>query len=629
MINFIEEEQLSINEKDRIKILASQMARLGLDNDITLKTLTQLEENKYKRNQSNNSIDMFTPTPTPTPSHSTFNRNNNKRYSINSSEQKDFFTTTAGQIEEKEEKEEEEEFEPGIVTRHKRSRSTSKNSKLFRLTKSPEKKEINTKTEKSITGNLSTNDIPQKTTLSPIKYPNNYSQNDISDNQSLIEGMEILFIKPGETETFYSDDNDELSYHSTGLANIKVHKRPEKLSLYEREKKHMEYKERLLSAKREKQVKEITKELKPNPEINKNKFSQLYGDVLNNNKDSIALYQRAGQIHSQKLMQINLYNQKKKVEEKLKEEQEEREKKMNCKIFNQNNWDNFVEKQMQWKQYIEYKKQAAEFIKNENEKQSCYDKPKINDKSKKMNISSQTNSNNNNNVYDRLYIDKEEHDKRQKLREINSLPSFQPKINRQFKRDTNNSSSLIYNSSNKFFQDNNSLENHTRINSNITNKNNYNTNELSKTCEYESIKQDNYDKSSLNNSLVKRNLLEKEFTTDEQKPEIVTCLGLDEMFAQQQNQQSEKLCNNNLNNQNNIEVNNENDSDDDLYNEDDYYKDKQTGNFNNNNNEDINEPIDFNSLYKINVRNTTPGREIEDKVIPSQEHAKKIFNISK
>ena len=48
MINFIEEEQLSINEKDRIKILASQMARLGLDNDITLKTLTQLEENKYK-----------------------------------------------------------------------------------------------------------------------------------------------------------------------------------------------------------------------------------------------------------------------------------------------------------------------------------------------------------------------------------------------------------------------------------------------------------------------------------------------------------------------------------------------------------------------------------------------------
>ena len=108
MINFIEDEQLSTNEKDRIKILASQMARLGLDNDMTLKTLTQLEENKYKRNQSNNSIDMFTPTPTPTPSHSTFNRNNNKRYSINSSEQKDFFTTTAGQIEEKEEKEDEE-----------------------------------------------------------------------------------------------------------------------------------------------------------------------------------------------------------------------------------------------------------------------------------------------------------------------------------------------------------------------------------------------------------------------------------------------------------------------------------------------------------------------------------------
>jgi hypothetical protein len=36
------------------------------------------------------------------------------------------------------------------------------------------------------------------------------------------------------------------------------------------------------------------------------------------------------------------------------------------------------------------------------------------------------------------------------------------------------------------------------------------------------------------------------------------------MFAQQQNQQSEKLCNNNLNNQNNIEVNNENDSDDEI-----------------------------------------------------------------
>ena len=385
---------------------------LGIDNEINFKTLTHFED-KNKKNQSTNSIEALTPTPTP--SQSTFNRNNNKRYSINSSEQKDFFTTTAGQIEEKEEKEEEEEeFEPGIVTRHKRSRSTSKNSKLFRLTKSPEKKETNNKSEKSITGMLSTNDVPQKSTLSPIKFTSTYSHNDISDNQSLIEGMEILFIKPGESEVFDSDISDELSYHSTGLANIKVHKRPGKLSIYEREKKHLEYKERLLSAKREKQVQEIKKELKFVPQINKNKFSQIYGDISETNKDYVSLHQRAGQIHAQKLMQINLYEQKKKEEEQLKEEQELRDKKMKLKIFDQNNWDNFVEKQMKWKKDVEYKKHTAKLIKNEKEKQNYYDKPKINDKSRSMNKSSQKNINNNN-VYDRLYIDKEEHDKRQKL----------------------------------------------------------------------------------------------------------------------------------------------------------------------------------------------------------------------
>ena len=76
-----------------------------------------------------------------------------------------------------------------------------------------------------------------------------------------------------------------MSYHSTGLDNIKVHKRPEKLSLYEREKKHMEYKERLLSAKREKQVKEYVNSLSAK-EVRKELIERMmdeYDESVNRN----------------------------------------------------------------------------------------------------------------------------------------------------------------------------------------------------------------------------------------------------------------------------------------------------------------------------------------------------------
>ena len=233
----------------------------------------------------------------------------------------------------------------------------------------------------------------------------------------------VEIIDPKFLKKFDDDSSDDINI------NIDINKKSKKsksnkLTIYEREIKNLKRKNEKIEKKKNKIINDELRQLQPFPIID-----PISEEIIKNNEIYIPIDKRAAKIHSMKISQRILNEANNKIR-KMKQENEEISKYQNSKVFDQDEWDDFIERQYQWKDEIEYKKKAAEIFRNDMNKKYLF-KPKINNRSKSI-IKDKQSINNSciDEVYERLFNDYEEHKERQKLRNEESLPSFKPKISK-------------------------------------------------------------------------------------------------------------------------------------------------------------------------------------------------------
>ena len=149
-------------------------------------------------------------------------------------------------------------------------------------------------------------------------------------------------------------------------------------------------------------------------------------DLVIKKGEYIPIENRAAQIHSQHLTQIILNEELNKMKKEAQEE-----KQMNEKIYKKYEpkaWNEFVEKCFQWKEEIYERRKEAENYRNKLDQKINY-QPKINENSKKIMKKINKGNTSVDDVFTRLYNDYEEHKERQKDLEDKNLPIFSPKIN--------------------------------------------------------------------------------------------------------------------------------------------------------------------------------------------------------
>ena len=122
----------------------------------------------------------------------------------------------------------------------------------------------------------------------------------------------------------------------------------------------MKKKEKFLNAKRVKLIQAREEELQDAPEVNELP-RYLYKSKAN--VDYVSLYERAGQIHAQKLTEIALNEERKKRQKEMEDRESELDRhRKDKKKFNQTNWEKFIEKQIKWKNDVIYKRNCLKSI---------------------------------------------------------------------------------------------------------------------------------------------------------------------------------------------------------------------------------------------------------------------------
>ena len=261
-----------------------------------------------------------------------------------------------------------------------------------------------------------------------------------------MDNYEILYINPSQItpkeKEELSTKNDEDKINNNKNLDINIGK-----YLFEKGKKMINYRNKKIN-----KVKEIRESKTKNffdikNYVKKNeKNTYTKNNFTENEKDNtyIPLHYKAGELHRFHLTKIEL-NQKNNFIKKELEEQKEMKKNVNKQKLNKNIWNNFLDRENQWKQNnINIRKESLK-KKEKKEKDKIYDRPKINKDSiiileqKNKYNKLKTNTNNKNysnyissnkysNIYTKLYKDKEIYDKKLKQRIYNSLPTFTPKI---------------------------------------------------------------------------------------------------------------------------------------------------------------------------------------------------------
>ena len=190
----------------------------------------------------------------------------------------------------------------------------------------------------------------------------------------------------------------------------------------------------------------VTKKKKKSPKKRKVKFSS---------EKYIPLQNKASELYRYHLTQIEINQRNKILKEKKKEDEEinigkKNEKKLK-KNFNSKSWNNFLQKEKEWKKNNISNRE--ELFKNKyNDKKILYDRPKINKKSiiilgqkkEKNKYNFNFNINNNVNIFNKrynkeddihtkLFEDKERYDNKLKFRIQSSMPTFSPHLNRNNK----------------------------------------------------------------------------------------------------------------------------------------------------------------------------------------------------
>ena len=293
----------------------------------------------------------------------------------------------------------------------------------------------------------------------------------------------------------------------------------------------------------------VTKKKKKSPKKRKVKFSS---------EKYIPLQNKASELYRYHLTQIEINQRNKILKEKKKEDEEinlgkKNEKKLK-KNFNSKSWNNFLQKEKEWKKNNISNRE--ELFKNKyNDKKILYDRPKINknsiiilgQKKEKNKYNFNFNKNNNVNIFNKrynkaddihtkLFEDKERYDNKLKFRIQSSMPTFSPHLNR------NNKIKFIKNLTDKNISRNN--KNKSKISFDNKN-NNYNLKKKNMTLNdncftpklISSIKTKQVKKSKINN---KKNNYNDIKTNNDNKKMLVYELNIDNPNYNNKNNRNKK-----------------------------------------------------------------------------------------
>ena len=466
------------------------------------------------------------------------------------------------------------------------------------------------KTDYSINDNI--------TTVTPISTIKENNDNIINTNQIFItkennedENNKIQYIEPEieeNEEDEFLDTNISCDANITNNLKSISHKRK---NIYDREMKHLNYKNKLLDAKRQKLIQEEINLMKESPGLN-----PISDIIIQKKGNYIPLFERACQIHNQHLTKILLNEEKNK--KKIFEYENELLKSKHNKKYNKEDWETFIENQLKWKDDILYKRKVAK-IYQDNKNEEIYDFiPKINNNSQK--IIKRLNKENDyfeKDIFERLYNDKNEHEERQKMRDLLSVPSFQPNINKYkqkknkgFNKCNNNKKIIIQEAGRRNqiekekrflmmklnqFNNNNYYNQYLNIN-NYVNKNLQNEipiQIINKNEKSFSVTPDNTERidnlinqkneNKINSVTSEEEIIENENDKENNKLEYIDkeCNGTPDIFKNQELlEKLIKIENNKNNNENDLE----------------------------------------NNLYKLNIQNSTSIGGISDIIIPSNDY---------
>ena len=650
------------NGFDKLKILADQMARLGLNyqnleniteeninssskNNIIDNTNQSIEINsnsfKVKKNSSKKEIskdNIEEINLNDYPKNDLYNENNiesdeNKKLndsikSIDMKEKENFSKINEENNESKnysnEENEDlniENEEIPKLNNINEENKTTIPTNKYFINEENQKINKITNKIKNQENLNTIKTDYSNEniTTITPISTIKENNDNIINTNQVFInkennedDNNKIQYIALENEEDELFDTN--ITYYPSLTNNLKSISNKRK-NIYEREMKHLKYKNKLLDAKRQKLIQEEYNLMKESPGLNS--ISDL---IIQKKGKYIPLFERACQIHNQHLTNIILNQEKKK--KKIFENENELLRSNNNKKYNKEEWENFIENQLKWKDDILNKRKIAK-IEQDNKIEEIFDfKPTLNINTQKI-IKKLKKENDyfEKDIFERLYNDKDEHEERQKIRDLLSIPSFQPKINKY--KQKKNKSFYKCNSNKKI------IIQETERRNQIENKNEYLKMKLNQF--YNNQNDNNYNQYLDNNNYYENNNLENEneipiqIINKNEKSFSVTPDNT-ERIDNLKNERNENKINSVTSEEEIIENDNENNNSEHIdkicIGTSDMFKNQELleklmeiENIKNNN---LNDPE--NNLYKLNIQNSTSFGVNNNVIIPSYDY---------
>ena len=257
--------------------------------------------------------------------------------------------------------------------------------------------------------NNNQNDNSNKNPIEPESLSN---ENPDMLNEELIE---IENINPEDLKDMSDDSINPFIFEKNFVKKSRQH------DIYERSMIYLKKRKTKLKKKQEFYLNQETKDLKKKPGMNERSIILSQGEY-------IPIENRAAKLHSKRLTQIILNEEVNKLKQREKEEKEMSEK-INTRNYSPREWNEFVERCFKWKKELLYKRKAEE-IKNNIQDIKINYKPRINENSKKIMRKIMNKGNTSvDDVFTRLYNDYEEHKERQQDLENKNKPSFNPIVN--------------------------------------------------------------------------------------------------------------------------------------------------------------------------------------------------------
>ena len=267
----------------------------------------------------------------------------------------------------------------------------------------------------------------------PSQIGNNYSNDDFNKNPKEARSLDSLSNENPDMqneelisiEKINPEDLNEMSDDSINpfILDKNITKKSRQHNIYERSMMNLKKRETKLKKKEEFYQKKENKNLKKKPVINERSI-----DLILTKGEYIPIENRAAKLHSQRLTQIILNEQVNKIKQREKEEKEMSEQ-INTKKYSPKEWNEFVERCLEWKKNLLYRRKAEEIMNTTQDNKINY-KPRINENSKKIMKKIMSKGNTSvDDVFTRLYNDYEEHKERQQDLENQNKPSFNPIVN--------------------------------------------------------------------------------------------------------------------------------------------------------------------------------------------------------